>query len=404
MLYGGRMASPGDALRAAVADAISGQIAGKIDESTLPREVAIRITAERLVQEALSRGHGSEAEVGEVRGFAAGRTAMGVARVHARLSFVVKVDTSPSLVDEAHLLLRMSTDRSLPESTRRAFPAVYAIDDEGPIYGYLMEDLDDYAPIHLSLGAEDGSAGALIAGFWSSVLEPAYRSTRQSRLAHDLWEDYFGRGLARLHAAASVGALPAGDAPLAVALDGETVEFPEGWASEIESVRSTLAASSPGFSTWVHGDPNPENAMWAATESGPTFRALDPKDWWSGDYLHDVAKLGHYVVVTHPIESGAAQPVQARDAGLTVLSEDALAAGRRTERDLLDRVALFAEEVGDRAWRLRYDLGFAANLLSIAGPRAMKAEERGPAQRDLADFALAYGLVTLRRAVSATGV
>lgn len=397
------MSSARGQLEHAVADAISAQLGTEIEESSLPRDVAIRLTAERLVQEALSKGHAGDAELSDVHRFAAGNTAMMVARVDARMSYVVKVDTSPTLVHEAHYLQRMSSDPMLPPSTRAAFPRVFAIDDVGPIYGYLMEDLEGFAPMHIALREAHPRGGELVTGFWATVLEPGYRASLRRRLAHDLWEDFFGRALERLSTASERGVLPAPNEPLRICVGSEVTKLDKGWSAEIEACRDLLSAVRPAFGTWVHGDPNPENALWREDAQGVTFRALDPKDWWTGDYLFDAAKLGHYVVVTSPLEAGSVARATLRKGCDFELDEELFAAGKLVEAHLLDRVEAFAQEVGDSCWRIRYQLAFAANLLSIAGPRAQRAfESDDEVQADLSLAALTFGLVTLRRARVAT--
>ena len=210
-------------LQVAIADAISAQLNDEVDESVLPRDVAVRLTAERLVQEALAKGHAGDAELADVHGFIAGNTALMVARVNARMSYVVKVDTSPALVHEAHLLQRIAIDPMLPSSTRSAFPRVFAIDDIGPIYGYLMEDLEDYQPLQHALRQTQHHAGDLISALWETVLAPAYQASQRRRLAHALWDDYFGRALPRLNSAAEDGVLPAGDTPLVIHTRTESI-------------------------------------------------------------------------------------------------------------------------------------------------------------------------------------
>lgn len=52
--------------------------------------------------------------------------------------------------------------------------------------------------------------------------------------------------------------------------------------------------------TSIHGDPNPENVFW----DGNKVTLIDPKDWKRGDYIFDMAKIGHYFRVTAQIERG----------------------------------------------------------------------------------------------------
>lgn len=389
-----------DDLRSAVAQAITDQLPADVDESQLPRDVAIHLTADRLVRDALAAGHAGNADITEVTAFGAGNTAMIVARVHANMAYVVKVDTSPTIVKEAHLLRRMATDPSLPVGTRAAFPRVFAIDDTPPLFGYLMELVEDAEPIHLSLRRQDSDAARLVTALWSSVLEPAYDATRSPRLAHNLHDDYFVRARSRLLAAAEAGALPKPDQPIVVNDGSKSVAFDGGWGDALDQAMRLLHDVRPSFGTWVHGDPNPENALWSKGSDGDVnFRLLDPKDWWTGDYLFDVAKLGHYAVITAPTEAGLLSVDHTTDLSRIEYDETSLAWGRSVERSLLDQVAAFAAKSGDEEWARRYLLAFGANLLGIAGPRAQKAAMTGDAaQADLTAVALGAGLMALGQA------
>lgn len=386
-------------LRQAVAEAISRQIPDSVDESDLPRDVAVRLTADRLVRDALAAGHAGDAEIAAVQEFDAGNTAVLVARVQTSISYVVKVDTSPALVHEAHLLRRMTTDPILPPETRAAFPRVYAIDETPPIFGYLMEDLNEFSPINRSLRGEPEHAKLLLRGLWSQILEPAYRTTRRVRLGHDLDDDYFGRACGRLDGAAERGVLPAADESLHIDTGATALSLPDGWGSALAAAGTALSTAKPGFGTWVHGDPNPENTLWKTGLGGDfVFRMLDPKDWWTGDYLFDVAKLGHYTVVTSAMEAGHVDSAARRsDDGWSIsFDASAFAPGHEIEASLLGEVEKFASEVGDNHWRTRYRLAFAANLLGIAGPRAIRgANEDNARQSGLAWAALGYALTTL---------
>ena len=393
------MSSAADRLRSVVADAIAVQLPSEVDESQLPRDVAVLLTADRLVRDALSAGHAGAADVSEVLAFGAGNTAMMVARVHARMAYVVKVDTSPQIVQEAHLLRRMTTDRLLPAATRAAFPSVFAIDDTPPLFGYLMELVEDAEPIHHALQRHDPASGGLIRGLWEQILEPAYAATRDGRLAHNVHEDYFARARTRLRAAAESGALPAPECPLVVDDGVRTVRFRAGWGGALVEAETLLTRAKPGFGTWVHGDPNPENALWHPGPDGSiAYRLLDPKNWWIGDYLFDAAKLGHYAAVTAPTEAGEVEATATTTPDRVALGYDssALAWGRSVEADLLPAVGRFAEAAGDSRWQERYRLAFAANLLGIAGPRAERALAAGDeGQRRLATVALGAGLMAL---------
>lgn len=365
-------------LRSAVVAAIGRQL-GSADGTDDPE--AQRATAHALVQEALATGGISTVNLAEVEQFTAGNTAMLVARVNTDLSFVVKVDRSPDLISEAYMLRRVGSDPSLPGATRRAFPRVYAIDDEPPIYGYLMEHLSGFTPLHTSM-ATIGAAGMrkVVGELWDSVLEPAYRATRSTRVVPNVDEDYFVRARHRLAEAASLGLLPGPAEPMRIEAGVATSSVPNGWGGVLTAASVALADVRPTFSTFVHGDPNPENILWRRDDDGtPSFRLIDPKTWWIGDYLFDAAKIGHYLSVTLPVEQMGQEARWHREGSDHVISydRDALADFRALDGDLLAGVERFAEdpELPDcREWRTRYQLALAANLLGIVGPRLIKGD------------------------------
>jgi Phosphotransferase enzyme family len=387
-----------------VAAAIDEQLQPDPETSLDADRLAQRQTADQLVADALSAGRIDGVHVAELDTFSTGNTAMMVARVSTTLSFVVKVDRSPELVEEAYLLRRLASDPVLPAATRRAFPRIYAIDDEGPIYGYLMEDLSSFTPLHLTLEHDGGrTARRLIDDLWSSILEPAYRATRSTRLAPNVSEDYFKRSRGRLDKAVAAGELPAGDEPLRLVWDDTTLELAGGWSEVLDAADVLLGTVVPPYSTFVHGDPNPENVLWREDEDGNVeFRLIDPKTWWTGDYLFDVAKISHYVLVTAPVQSGAVPSARmVRERGTTILSFDrpSLISSTKVDDWIANRVGRFADDAGLSdcpGWQTRYQLALAANLLGIVGPRLAKGEV------DLAWAALGEGLRTASPLVDET--
>lgn len=379
-------------LSAVVAEAIGRQLddAPLGDESEDQR--AQRLTAHQLVKDALAGGQFGAITVSDLHSFAGGNTAMLVARVNTTLTFVVKVDRSPSLVAEAHHLRSASTDPRLPEATRRAFPQIFAVDDVGPIYGYLMESLEDYTTF-ASLLVDDDPAmrERVLEVAWNDVLAPAYLATRQKRVIPNVVEDYFVRAEDRLARAVDRGLLMTRDVPLSVRTGDTTFEYDSGWGPLVDRARERLVGLAPPFSTFVHGDPNPENLLWGATEDGGLrVRLIDPKDWGRGDYLFDAAKIGHYLRVTSPVEDRhPAVDVALSGSPAIEYDRDALSAHADLEAKLVDLVAVTAhdQELPDNErWKERYELAVAANLLGIVGPRLERAADGGPAT----DFLLGW--------------
>lgn len=383
-----------------IGDAIAQELADDPLLDPIDDATAQRSTAQQLVRRALVDGQVGDARIMEMSGFSSGNTAMLVARVQSTLSFVVKVDRSSAIVAEAQLLRRIATDPTLPAAIRKAFPAVYAIDDEPPVYGYLMENLEGYAALRTGLIERDErSVSALLTGLWSALLEPAYTATVSTRMLPNVSEDYFERAEQRLMTAASKGLLPKPNSPLRIDAGDTTVDIKGGWGHALRQAGKYLQTVAPAFSTFVHGDPNPENILWREDIDGAvSFRLIDPKHWRTGDYLWDIAKIGHYLRVTAPVEhQGSA--VRVRSAGNAhELIYDAANLGwhRSAEADLLGGVRQFAERAAvndSTGWQERYELAVAANLLGIVGPRLAKASSAGDSRnQELATVAFGEGL------------
>ena len=386
-------------LRRVVARAIESQLPMSVHDD----QQAQLETADLLVRSALVDGQFGDLFASEPQGFGSGNTAIMVARLEATLSFVVKVDRSPGVVAEAHLLKQFATEPALPHATRETFPRIYAIDDVGPIFGYLMESLEGYVPLSETIaGGDDVIGSQILAVAWQRLLEPAYRATRQQRLVPNVTEDYFVRAARRLQAAASEGLLPGSDAPLRIVAGGETVEFARGWGEAVARASNRLRAVAPCFGTFVHGDPNPENVLWRAEGNGNVaVRLIDPKDWRVGDYLFDAAKIGHYLRVTSPVGRLPCAASQQSDGTCRTVqyTTDGLRAKAALEEGFLGLVAEFAAEAEGPMWRVRYELAVAANLLAIAGPRLARARARdGARQTTLGLVAFGEGLRLLQAA------
>lgn len=377
-------------LNAVVAEAIGRQLDDSPADGADDQR-AQKLTAHQLVKDALAGGQFGVVTVSDLRSFAGGNTAMLVARVDTTLSFVVKVDRSPSLVAEAHHLRHASTDPRLPEATRRAFPQIYAVDGIGPIYGYLMENLEDYATFASLLVDDDHNMRSRVLELaWSEVLAPAYLATRQKRVIPNVVEDYFVRAEDRLGRAVELGLLPARDVPISIRADDLALDIGTGWGPLLDSARERLQSVAPPFSTFVHGDPNPENILWGRSEDGAVrVRLIDPKDWGRGDYLFDAAKIGHYLRVTSPVEAASPSVEVSRSASAVDYERAGLGVHEELESKLLALVATTAQDhdlPDNERWRERYELAIAANLLGIVGPRLAQAteDERGT------DFALGW--------------
>lgn len=363
-----------------------------------------RANTDGLVLAGLAGGSGTHAKSWTVEPLAGGNTALGVSRVTVTSSMILKEHVDPALVDEARLLQRIKTDPALPDVTRDAFPEVYEIDDVGPVYAYLMEDLSDCTALRDTLSSESPVVVAeLIRALWVGLLEPTYRATRMTRLLPNPDEDYVLRARDRLVQAAGAGLVPSPDRAITLRYDGQELRL-GGWEAGLGRAARLLPLVRPNYSTFVHGDPNPENLLWRhAGPAGLQFRMIDPKAWFHGDYVFDLAKLCHYLRVTHPVEHHGLRADVHHGEAETVIeySRALLPDPPAAERLLLEEVTAFATDprIPDATgWELRFELAVAANLLGIVGPRLARAAAQGDRRHaDLAWIALAEGLRLLYR-------
>ena len=256
-----------------------------------------------------------------------------------------------------------------------------------------MENLEAYSTFADALVSVDQHRQIeILEHAWTHVLAPAYLSTRESRMIPNVVEDYFGRADARLSAAAKLGLLPSRGTRFSIRSDTDTFEFDNGWGPVLDEARARLLRVAPSFSTFVHGDPNPENILWELGEDEQIrIRLIDPKDWRNGDYVFDAAKIGHYLRVTSPVEEDPPH-VTAEfepDGGTIEYSRSGLRGHHVVEAKLLELVRTTAEDSSLReheSWAERYELAIAANLLGIAGPRL----ENGSTSGTSSDSALGW--------------
>ena len=383
-------------LVSSVRAAIETQLAARPSSRGARSQAQIDAVTKQLVGQALAASAFSQSTIGSPTPFAAGNTAMLVGSVPVSLNYVVKVDGDPKVVREARLLQRISTDMELPELLRRAFPAIYAVADSQPLYGYLMERLDDdYESLDKTLQTNPAAAGRVLNLLWDNLLLPAYERTVTMRRP-DIVGDYIGRVQERFAGSPDV---PPPGRPLRIeAAPNPQVDIADGWGRLLELAAARVAELAPSFGTFVHGDPNPENILWRGANP-LEIRLIDPKDWWIGDPLFDVAKIGHYLRVTGPVEqyryaaehvdSGAATTVR-YDAGPLDIHE-------ALEEALLDDYRESATDpdgkLNDPTWEERYDFALASNLLGIVAPRAEKGRSKNdPVQRNLAWIAFGEGM------------
>ena len=317
----------------------------------------------------------------ESQKLAGGNTADMVALIHAYVPFVVKIDRNQKLAKEGLAIQHIKNNLSLPKVFRDAWPEVFAVRNEPP-YAYMMEyfsredgwrSLEDilYPP---ETPAVTVSEALRLGHRVLDLLFGGYNGGLNERHRPSITADYWGRIRERLEAAAQLDAQFI-SRPLTI--NGLRYEGWRDYLAEINRQSIKLEAIAPPFVTVVHGDPNPGNLMLRGDTRWVEIKILDPKEWETGDYLFDIAKLTHFLSVTGPVEKPAnGKPVKAllNADGVFGYEYSPPAWTEYLIEAALERTQQFAEQHEDRHWRTRYELAMAANLLGLPAGRLSKGK------------------------------
>jgi hypothetical protein len=356
--------------------------------------------ARRLFQEAISKGlvvpPGFTARYEKPT---AGSTANVVLSSEFTIPFYIKIDNDRNVLQEAANLMSIWARADLPEAFKSCFPRVYAVTPDGPPFGYLMEAFSGYEGFEKKCFSSSSSQSDLerIADRVLDFLFSAYLESRNTLVRPNLNEIYLRRIDERLSYAASV------DEGFSKLLEKETTINGEQFSPAgdyVEACRPFLDRLTPHFSTFVHGDPHPENIMVTITPSSIDLKLIDPKDWHFGDYLFDIGKLTHYLAVTGPVELSGRSPRldidianRSIDYGFTLDSKV-----HGVIDKIVKRVGELAEkEFHDTHWMVRYTLSVASNLLGLPAGRLEKGK------RESALVLFAEGLKYLKQALQLMG-
>ena len=329
----------------------------------------IAALTEKLCDSALTKGWVPEVDPGEP--VSGGNTALAVAILHLRYGAVVKADTNKKVAAEAGLLKCLKDTR-----LKNYIPTVLAdsyVGHSPVLFGYLMEIApgkplaDKLVPGGDASNIKDALDALLMAlapWYWAGTSQE--RNACYSRVRPDfekedskycfpedvgisdkaqlpLWYHYFGRVIQRFK-------------------DGFWDSVPRGLVPTQGQVEDAIGKAAgrfddwcPGFTTPIHGDPNPENVFW----DGQRIALIDPKDWEFGDYIFDMGKIGHYLRVTARVE-------RCLDDTLAKELEDHLQQKIGTE---------LADPRDDSTWKARYEFAVASSLLGIVATRKAKADK-----------------------------
>lgn len=331
---------------------------------------------EQLVDEALTSGLlTAEGGISD-EPLTGGNTAERVGVLSLRLPFVFKMDSNGAkLAAEGATIRAIRTDPNLPRAFREAWPIIFALRSEPP-YAYLMEYFPrDAGWISLEDRLYPGPDGAApdrlaVLRLMTRVLDllfEGYRASVDRRSLPNVAMDYVDRISGRLAEAAKQDAR---FRPRPLRIGGRELAPWTDYLERLERRRDRILAVTPAFRTVVHGDPNPGNLL-LRTDGGGAVKLIDPKEWGAGDYLFDIAKITHFLEGTGPIEkpaSGKPPRPQLREEGRVGIVDYEIERPSWTDDAVavcLEHVREFAEAQGDRAWRARYALAMASNLLGL---------------------------------------
>lgn len=317
------------------------------------------LTHVSLGQDALSGGNTTET--------------VGVIRMTA--PFVFKIDTKQiALADEAATIKAIRCDHRIAKSYRDAWPIVYGLRREPP-YAYLMECFPresgwqslEYL-LYTKLDVTTDQTVSMLKPVLD-LMEAGFQSSVCRRHHPSVWETYITRIQDRMEQAERLHPWFHGSERI---INGSVCP---GWRECLQTLtrrRETLQHITPGFSTVVHGDPNPGNILLRRAEDKPwQVKFIDPKAWGTGDYLFDLAKIAHFLIGTGPVEHiGASTTI---DEGnqfsyqfpTTTWQNQAIELCRSTAQ----RIAIAH---GDYHWSTRFELAIASNLLGLPASRIAK--------------------------------
>lgn len=337
-----------------------------------------------LVQQAVASGLPLRNSSVIQKPLSGGNTAEVVTQLTLHAPFVFKLDsTKPKLAEEGRMMRNVRGNPKLPDRFKQVWPIVYAIRDQAP-FAYLMEYFprqDGWISLADRLFPDAGQLPASpVEAIRCShavldILFLGYQASKERRALPNILEDYVARISERLVTAAGKDARFI-SRPLRI--NGESFEPWQSYVDLLNGNKDYLDKITPRFTTVAHGDPNPGNVLLRLSLDGIEVKLIDPKEWETGDYLFDIAKLTHFIQGTGPIEKPASSvktEVQVTDVGSLTYQFDAPHWTNDIVAACLDRVRQFAAENGDDHWQARYELAMASNLLGLPAGRLEKGRQ-----------------------------
>lgn len=353
---------------------------GPTGEAEVPEEVSrTRQMMEQLIAEAFKNGFPEPPEFRlEATELFGGAVAQYVGQASSSMDFAFKRDMSPDLAKQAATLRELRDGGIIPPQFRPLFPRIYAALVEGPPFAYLMEFFGEgYTELsdHLFLGKTPLPAD-LVVGNLAETLFGLYGSTKQDLLVPNPEAIYVRRVRDRLHVAERLNPSFGRLTQTRTSINSQVYESHEVY---LEEVVKDLPTFRVPFSTFVHGDIHPGNIFFKLRDGSIDFKFIDPKSWIWGDYMFDVGKLLHYIMVTGPREDAKSVEMKIADGDPVTIDYEIppspLAEG--SAKLLGERLCDFASAHNDLNYRARLDLSLASNLLGLCENRLTKDAYEG---------------------------
>jgi hypothetical protein len=331
--------------------------------------------AKSLLEKALSGGQVSM-KAPKFQELGGGNTALQVSLTSMELDFVFKADNDRKLIREARTIDDLRGDVRLG-AFRFRLPRVYAMHETEPPYAYLMEHFDDreypsmkqifFDRTRFSEGPSPEHAEAIVI-YALEALREAYVNSRDPRQQiRMMGEAYYDRIAANLQQAAG---LNEAFKSMPLKINGKAVRAWNRALDLMQRRQGKLQQLSPPFVAIVHGDPNPGNILIRREGNQITdIKFIDLKDWKSGDYLFDIAKISHFLLHTGPIEELQEFSLDEVKVGASEIrfkyKRPTCAYVQRANSAIESKIRDIAEDLGDNNWKIRYPLALASNILGL---------------------------------------
>ena len=293
----------------------------------------------------------------------------------AEIKFVTKIDDDKEIINEATFLKIIESRIDLPADFSRYFPKVYAIKKDSPPYGYIMEVFNRKSLSKLLY--EDKIELNKSKDIISKILEVLFRAYQYSinmTVMPNIKSLYLDKIRKKIQIARNFDNDFNIISKKSILINGRLYQPVEEYIDKIEFNIHNFQAP---FTTFVHGDSYPENILIGQDEGGIDIKFIDPKGWFEGDFMFDIGKLSHYILVSGPVIKSNYNIIAQIDILKNIINYDL-----GDQSNIIQLIDIIKEQVrkfsiynDDTNWENRYTLSIATILLSISESLLRKGDE-----------------------------